>query len=588
VKTGNGEMEIPGANSFLKDRHGNMLLGGNRGIFIIGHNGKTKHLAVPGAIVTSLKQLNNDSVLVATSKGLYVVTSGDSLQPYLADQFGNASVLCLAISNSSIWMGTTDRGILTWNFKTKQLLNYNTAHGLPSNFIYSIDASGKNTVWTGTGYGISNLITDETGKIRSLKNYGRSEGLLGMECSHNCLLHDRDSGLWFGTTKGLFHFNPASAITEKNQPLVLLKSVKLFSSQITDTSLFKRAGTWFGVPEGLSLYSKQNHLTFELGSIYFTNPEDVMYSYMLEGIDKGFTTSSNPVIIYPALPPGRYKLLVRGITKSGLGSVNTIHYPFEIKKAFYQTSFFQALVIFILISTGALITWLVTRGRQQRKQKAKELMARIREEEFKKLRQRTAEDFHDEMGNSLTRISILTDILKSRINGHDEDVSRLVQQIKENTTALYNGSRDIIWSLNSQNDGIYEIAEHIKEIGHDVFGETSVEFSYTHNIEPRNPLKLKLDYSRNLTMIFKEAYSNILRHAGAGRVEISMELKNENELEISVKDDGTGFDQQQKSSGNGIRNMQNRVQRMHGEFNLQAVPGGGTGIHIRLKSVFVN
>jgi signal transduction histidine kinase len=309
---------------------------------------------------------------------------------------------------------------------------------------------------------------------------------------------------------------------------------------------------------------------------------------MLEGIDKGFTTSGNPVIIYPSLPPGRYTLLVRGVTKSGFNSVNVIRYPFEIKKAFYQTSFFQALIIFILISTGALITWVVTRTRQKRKQKAKELMTKIREEEFKKLRQRTAEDFHDEMGNSLTRISILTDILKSRINGHDEDVTRLVQQIKENTTALYNGSRDIIWSLNSQNDGIYEIAEHIKEIGHDVFGETPIEFSCSHNITPRNPLKLKLDYSRNLTMIFKEAYSNILRHAGARRVEISMELKNGNELEISVKDDGTGFDLQQKNSGNGIRNMQNRVQRMHGEFNLQAVPGSGTGIHIRLNSVFVN
>jgi hypothetical protein len=92
----------------------------------------------------------------------------------------------------------------------------------------------------------------------------------------------------------------------------MLRSVKLFSSEITDSSLFDSPGSWFGVPEGLKLSSRQNHITFELGSIYFTNPDDVLYKYKLEGIDNVFNTSNNHYIIYPSLPHVFYRQNVPG------------------------------------------------------------------------------------------------------------------------------------------------------------------------------------------------------------------------------------------------------------------------------------
>jgi signal transduction histidine kinase len=245
-------------------------------------------------------------------------------------------------------------------------------------------------------------------------------------------------------------------------------------------------------------------------------------------------------------------------------------------------------VIMLLLLTGGVIAWAFTVGRQRRKQKEKEMLARIREEEFQKLRQRTAEDFHDEMGNSLTRISVLTDVLKTRVNGKETEVTRLVNQIKENTTALYNGSRDIIWSLNAQNDGVYEIAEHIKDIGLEMFHDTPVEFSYHHNIPAGSALKLKLDYSRNLTMIFKEAYSNIIRHSGADKVFVSLNLKNDSELLISITDNGKGFSTTNNKNGNGLRNMENRVRRMQGELQVTSEQKKGTEINMRFNSIFTN
>jgi len=576
-------MQVRGANSFLKDTQGNMLLGSSQGIFVIDKAGTVTKLKTDNVAISALRQFNKDSVLVGTSKGIFLLDKEYKAHAFNKKEFANSSVLSLAKKNDNLWIGTTDKGVINWNLKTGKIINYNTDNGLPSNFIYSIYVYEKQKAWIGTGFGISNLQLNDKDEVLAIKNYGRSDGLLGMECSHNCLLKAADSSLWFGTTKGLFHFNPDADLTEKNQPIVLLKSVKLFSSDITDSSLYKNVSTWFKVPDGLKLHSNQNHLTFEFGAIYFTNPEDVLFKCKLEGIDKDFTISNNPYIIYSAIPPGKYVLKVQAITKSGAVSSNTIEYAFEIEKAFYQTGYFQLLVVMLLISTGALITYISTR----QKQKRKEILEKIREEEFMKLRHRTAEDFHDEMGNRLTRISVLTDILKSKIEPNENEVTKLVGQIKENTAALYNGSKDIIWSLNSQNDGIYQIAEHIKEIGEELFHDTEIDFECTHNIKSGNTLKLKLDYSRNLIMIFKEAYSNILKHSKSTKVEISLEIENNRDLEIKIKDNGQGFDSQILQKGNGIKNMKNRAGRMNGEISVNSEIKKGTSITILLKNIFI-
>jgi ligand-binding sensor domain-containing protein len=531
---------LSGAICFLKDQKGNLLIGTQQGLYLRDKSANIKKIKAENLVISALKQFNTDSIIVGTSKGVFLLDKDYKVHLINKKEFNNSSVLCLAIQKENIYVGTTDKGVLNWKLKTGKIINYNTENGLPSNFIYSIYVSDKQKAWIGTGFGISNLQLDKNNNITAIKNYGRSDGLLGMECSHNCLLKATDSSLWFGTTKGLFHFNPFADITEKNQPVVLLKSVKLFSSDITDSSLYQNSETWFKVPNGLKLHSNQNHLTFEFGAIYFTNPENVLFKYKLEGIDKDYMISSNPFIIYSAIPPGKYNLKVQAVTKSGVISSNGINYTFEIEKAFYQTRYFQLLIVLLLISTGALITYVTTR----RKQKRKEILEKIREEEFLKLRHRTAEDFHDEMGNRLTRISILTDILKSKLEPKESDTTKLVGQIKENTAALYNGSRDIIWSLNSENDGIYQIAERVKEIGEELFQDSIIDFNCAHNIKPGNPLKLKLDYSRNLIMVFKEAYSNILKHSKATKVGISLELINSKDLEIKIWDNGAGFDSQ--------------------------------------------
>jgi len=574
---------LRGGTCFLKDTRGNMLIGNSQGLYLYDKDGKVSRAKFPITVVSSLKQLHEDTILAGTSQGIYIIDRDYKARRVEKKEFEKASMLCLSINNKNVWMGTTDRGLLNWDLRSGKIIKYNTSNGLPSNFIYSIYVSDKQTAWVGTGFGISNLFLKENGDIAAIRNYGRPEGLLGMECNHNSVLRASDSGLWFGTTKGLFHFNPFAGMVENNRPFVILKAVKLFSSPVSDSSSFKETDTWFNIPQQLKLKAGQNHLTFELGAIYFTNPDAILYKYKLEGIDNDFTTSANPLIIYPSLPPGKYTLTVMALTQNGIQSANSINYTFEIDKAFYQTRFFQALAVFFLIAIGALFAYLTAR----RKQQQKETLEKIREEEFMKLRQRTAEDFHDEVGNKLTRISVLADILKAKMPGNGAETTKIVQQIKENTNALYTGSRDIIWSLNPQNDGVYEITEHIKEIGVSLFHDTETEFNLGHNLSPANPLRLKLDYSRNLIMAFKEIYNNILKHSGANKVEVSVHLTNERELKIEVADNGKGFNMDEVQRGNGLKNIRNRVSRMNSEVQIDSKPGQGTQIKMILKNIFM-
>jgi signal transduction histidine kinase/ligand-binding sensor domain-containing protein len=581
VESKNAENIIRGGTCFLKDATGNILIGNTQGLFLYDKNENIVNIKMPTVVVSVLKQYNNDTILVGTSKGIYILDKNYNAKLLPKSEFENSSILCLAVKNKHIWVGTTDRGLLNWDLTTNKIIYYNTSNGLPSNFIYSIYVSDKQTAWVGTGFGISNLLVNGNGEISAIKNYGRADGLLGMECNHNSILCATDSGLWFGTTKGLFHFNPYSAIVENNQPFVLLKSVKLFSSEIKDSTLCKGFDTWFNIPKQLKLKAGQNHLTFELNAIYFTNPEDILYKYKLEGIDTKYTISSNPVIVYPSLPPGKYTLKIQALTKSGVISANSVDYAFEIDKVFYQTRFFQLLAVIFLVSMGAIVAYWI----EWRKRKEKEVLQKIREEEFMKLRQRTAEDFHDEMGNKLTRISILTDILKSKVDVQEGETHKLVNQIKENTNALYSGSRDIIWSLNAQNDGIYEIVEHIRDKGIEIFHDTAIELDYVHNV-PSNGPKLKLDYSRNLIMVFKEIYNNILKHAHATKVRVHLNLTSLHELEISIHDNGIGFPADIVQKGNGIKNIKNRINRMNGEVTITSSKAEGTEIKMILKDIF--
>ncbi len=204
-----------------------------------------------------------------------------------------------------------------------------------------------------------------------------------------------------------------------------------------------------------------------------------------------------------------------------------------------------------------------------RKQRRLRLLAKLRAEEQGKIRLRTAEDFHDEIGNKLTRINVLTNVLKNKIT-MTPDTTRILGQIEDNTGQLYSGTRDILWSLKPSNDNLYEILHRIRDFGGELFQDTEVNFTFIGTDEKWRNHRLPMDMSRNLIMIFKEALNNCLKYSNAKNVSLEVSLKNRDVLQMILKDDGVGFDIQTIKKGNGINNMNIRAGRLNGKLYVDS------------------
>jgi signal transduction histidine kinase len=286
------------------------------------------------------------------------------------------------------------------------------------------------------------------------------------------------------------------------------------------------------------------------------------------------TTNS---VTYSALPPGTYTFHVQ-CQAAGEQNNPELTYSFEIITPFQKTNWFRLCILIACILSGIMLQFILS----SRKQRRMKLLEKLRTEEQVKIRLRTAEDFHDEIGNRLTRINVLTNVLKNKIHQTPE-TTRILGQIEDNTSQLYGGTRDILWSLKPSNDNLYEILYRIRDFAAELFQDTEINFTFTGADEQWHNYRLPMDMSRNLIMIFKEALNNCLKYANAKNVHLDVTMKSRGVLQMVLRDDGNGFDVHNIKKGNGVNNMQIRATRMNGKLYIDSRLDKGTIITLTFK-----
>jgi len=85
-----------------------------------------------------------------------------------------------------------------------------------------------------------------------------------------------------------------------------------------------------------------------------------------------------------------------------------------------------------------------------------------------------------------------------------------------------------------------------------------------------------------LFMIYKEGISNVIKHAGATKVEIKI-FKEKNKLVLTILDNGKGFDTNARNSGNGLKNIKERAKSFKGFTYVSSTPSVGTFLKVELK-----
>jgi signal transduction histidine kinase len=140
---------------------------------------------------------------------------------------------------------------------------------------------------------------------------------------------------------------------------------------------------------------------------------------------------------------------------------------------------------------------------------------------------------------------------------------------------------EIVWAVNPQNDNLTRLADYLCQMADECFSDSSVRL--IKEVPTRLPeFPIRAEARHDLTLAVKEAFANLLRHAHATEARIRL-LWNEPQLEISVEDNGGGFNPAVISQGNGLGNQQVRLKRIGGTVELTSQPGGGTRIVFRVK-----
>ncbi|MCX2454045.1 triple tyrosine motif-containing protein [Pedobacter sp. PLR] len=544
-------------NAILEDTKGRIWVSTNAGCFLL--NKKTKQLEpVSKQFGSALLETNEGEILVGTQDGVYAINSPNQTRPLNLPQLSGSSILCMAKSGpNSLLFGTSDNGILIWDRKTGKIKTLSTEQGLASDHIYSLLLDQQGVIWVGTGKGINKINAKDFKVIQN-----NNEPNLLVECNQNAILQHNDD-IWVGTTKGAIVYNRNHWLPPTVPPYVYINSVTAFAQnqgrQNKQRTIFKanELGNMVTLP------FHQNNLNISYTGIFLANPDGLSYQYRLIGLDNKYSESTgNTSTNFFSIPPGKYTFQVKAITKAGVSSVETASFSFEITPPYYQTGVFR-LLIFVFIVLLILLAVYIILNLNERKRK---LRLTIKLEEQFKVRKQTAEDFHDDLGNKLTRISVLSEVLSSMIDPDDTEKRGIISKINDNVNELYRGTKDILWSLNPKNDKLTELLGHIQEFGKEMFNNTSIDFQSHIDLAGYDG-KLSLDVSRNLLMIFKEAIHNALKHAKPGMVVFSARVDGET-LKISVKDDGQGLDPIGSMDGHGINNMNVRAKRINAKLNI--------------------
>ena len=188
------------------------------------------------------------------------------------------------------------------------------------------------------------------------------------------------------------------------------------------------------------------------------------------------------------------------------------------------------------------------------------------------LRNKIASDLHDDVGSTLTSISIFSEMAQRQ----SKEVIPALETIGESSRKMLDAMADIVWAINPENDQFEKVILRMRGFAYELLGAKNIDFEFKAG-EDVSRLRLSMEVRRNLYLIFKEATNNMVKYAEATRA--SYIIKNQNgTLMMRVRDNGRGFDTSQSSDGNGLQNMRKRAEEIGGYLSIDSIPGEGTTV----------
>ena len=228
----------------------------------------------------------------------------------------------------------------------------------------------------------------------------------------------------------------------------------------------------------------------------------------------------------------------------------------------------------LLLIGAAMVAFLAVIGiwllmnRNKLKQRMKEL----------ELRNQIAADLHDEVGSSLSSIHMLSQMATKGVNetAHKDILARMSNNAKETMDKM----GDIVWMIKPNETEAGSLKQRMERFATEIAGSKDIQLSM--DLSAMENMQFSMLQRKNIYLIFKEAVNNAAKYSGSQKLEISSDIKN-NQLHVTVRDFGKGFNINEVKKGNGITNMQQRAKDLNGIISMNTMPGSGASVVLVLQ-----
>ena len=497
----------------------------------------------------------------------------------------------LAEKDGTLWVGTFGGGLCRW--RDGRFATISTREGLPNNVICHILDDGQGNFWISCYGGIFRVPKEELnrcadGQLKAVNClvYGKAEGLSTLECSggfQSAGCQTPDGQLWFPTIKGLAVVHPASVKINPFPPPVLIEEV------MVDDQLMPLPAPDLSAPAApLQIQPGKHRFEFRYTGLSLVAPEKVRFKYRLDGLESDWVdVGDRRVAYYSYLKPGDYTFRVIACNNDGVWNESGPTLAFTVLPWFWQTWWFTGGAVLAGIGAVGGAARYVTRRRLHKKMERLERQRALENE-----RARIAKDIHDDLGSNLARIMMLSQ--SNRAEGEDS------QQIVTRLGKVYLTAREltrtmdeIVWAVSPHHDTLDSLVNYLGKFAQDFLNVAGIRCRLVVPIQlPAWPLTAEVRHS--LFLAFKEALHNVVKHASATEVRVSLTLA-ESGFSVAIEDNGIGFDPAgvdvaattkdplRIAGGNGLANMRKRIGGIGGECQVDSAPSKGTTVRFIVR-----
>lgn len=317
-------------------------------------------------------------------------------------------------------------------------------------------------------------------------------------------------------------------------------------------------------PDGiLELAANDGLLRVAVSALDLAPTHDHGFSFQLEGVDPvPRPADRDGSLVYASLPAGTYRILARTVAADGTTSspvaIATVH-----KAAHFWQQWWFYLAAAALIWAAA---YAVSRYRHRQEMR------------LQHVRNRIAGDLHDEVGSSLSAITMGAQ-LAAKLNGDaTPQVQEILARIGETSSASLRSMSDIVWAIGPGHDEGEALVARMKRIAGELLGGKGVHVSFSLSGDVEG-MKLPMGVRKDLVLIFKEAVHNCSKHAEAQNLQVSLDRQG-SRLRLRIQDDGRGFHPLLHPDGHGLGSMARRAAALGARLQLISAPGNGTLIDL--------